>query len=538
MNELIRKYALQNAVQHKGKASENAVIGMLFSEKKDLDRKTIATVVKRTVLDVNSLSFEEQKRQLFLVAPQGVKRPKKERDILSNLKLPKPLVTCFPPEPSKYLHLGHAKALLLNYEIAKRNKGKFIFRFEDTNPSIVKKEYYSQYLSELSWLGIKPTKITYASSQMDKFYNVIKKMLKSGQAYVCFCSSEEIRLSREEGICCSCHDDKGQVSFFDELAKKGDGVIRLKGDLTSQNTTLRDPTLFRVILEKHPLLGKKYRLWPTYDFETAIMDGLEKVTFRVRSKEFELRSELHNLIQSIAGFSKTIYQAIGRLNLDGVPSSGRIIREKISSGELIGWDDTTLTTLEALRRRGFCAEAIKNFVLNTGISKAESTLSWGDLIMQNKRLLDRFANRYFFVASPKKVTVLGAHFLNVRVPLHPNDSKMGVRLFKTTNKFYVADALEDRVVYRFMHLFNFKDKRFITTELDSSLGAKLIHWLPVCDDLVKVSVMMPDKGVVSGLGEKAIKKIKVGEVIQFERFGFCRLDKKEKMKYSFWFTHR
>ena len=89
-----------------------------------------------------------------------------------------------------------------------------------------------------------------------------------------------------------------------------------------------------------------------------------------------------------------------------------------------------------------------------------------------------------------------------------------------------------------MHLFNFKDKRFISTELDSSLGAKLIHWLPVCDDLVKVSVMMPDKGVVSGLGEKAIKKIKVGEVIQFERFGFCRLDKKEKMKYSFWFTHR
>ena len=135
-----------------------------------------------------------------------------------------------------------------------------------------------------------------------------------------------------------------------------------------ENTTMRDPVLLRVINHKHPRQGNKYRVWPTYDFENAVMDGVEGVTHRLRTKEFELRNELHRHLQTILGFKKTKIYEFARFNLEGVESSGRIIRELIKEKKLIGWDDPSLTTIVALKRRGFVPEAIKNFILSTGIT--------------------------------------------------------------------------------------------------------------------------------------------------------------------------
>lgn len=537
MRKVILKYALQNAIRYNGRADEKAVINKVFSELKDIDKKKVVNEVRNIVNEVNSLTIEEQKEKLQGIAPDLLEKRHVEKGLFDFLGIKERPITCFPPEPSKYLHLGHAKALFLNYELAKRHKGKFIFRFEDTNPLLVKKEFYKVYTDELKWLNLKPDGISYASKNLNKFYKLAGILIKKGDAYICNCSQEKIKELRFKGIPCSCRDFnvKENLRLWKALFSRGRGILRLKIDAGHKNTAMRDPTIFRIINKKHPLLRKKYRVWPTYDFENPAMDGLEKVNYRIRSKEFELRHELHGRIQKLLNFKETRIYEIARLNLSGVPSSGRIIREKIENKELIGWDDPSLSTLAALRRRGFKAEAIKEFVLSTGISKAESVLTWNDLIVYNRRLLDFRANRYFFVENPVKIRIDNAPKLDAKVPLHPEDKKRGFRSFKTNDEFYITDSLEKNKVYRFMNLFNFKNEEFLSKELDKK--AKLIHWLPYRKDLIKVEILMPDKTLRKGLAEKSVKKLKVGDVVQFVRFGFCRLDKKEKNKLSFWFTH-
>ena len=203
----------------------------------------------------------------------------------------------------------------------------------------------------------------------------------------------------------------------------------------------------------------------------------------------------------------------------------------------MGWDDPSLTTIAALKRRGFTPDAIKNFVLSTGMSKAESELEWSELIVHNKRLLDRGAKRYFFIKNPIKMNIKNATNQEVKVQFHPDNEKLGSRKFKVGNEFYVMDNIEKNKYYRLMHLFNFKNNEFVSKELDQNLDAKLIHWLPVSKDLVEVEILMPDKNIVKGLAEKDAKKIKIGEVVQFLRFGFVRLDSKKKKKLIFWYSH-
>lgn len=538
MRDLILKYTLQNAVRYNGKANIGAVIGKVFSEIKVDDKKKLSIEVKKIVDEVNKLSFEEQKKQLEKLAPELLEKKTEERGLFDSFDIKGKVVTAFPPEPSKYSHIGHIKSLMLNYELAKQNKGKFIFRFEDTNPNLVKKDFYKVYLDDLKWLEIKPDRITYASDNMKKFYSLAEKLIKENKAYVCKHSLELIRKYRAEGKPCDDRENNPDenMKLWKEMFKGKKYVLRLRIDLKHQNSTMRDPIIFRIINEKHPRI-KKHIVWPTYDFENSVMDSLEGVTHRIRSKEFELRNELHRFIQKTLGFNETKIYEVARFNLKGVPSSGRIIREMIQKKELMGWDDPSLTTIAALKRRGFTPDAIKNFVLSTGMSKAESELEWSELIVHNKRLLDRGAKRYFFIKNPIKMNIKNATNQEVKVQFHPDNEKLGSRKFKVGNEFYVMDNIEKNKYYRLMHLFNFKNNEFVSKELDQKLDAKLIHWLPVSKDLVEVEILMPDKNIVKGLAEKDSKKIKIGEVVQFLRFGFVRLDSKKKKKLIFWYSH-
>lgn len=535
--DLILKYTLQNAVKFKGLANPGAIIGKILQEQPSLKSKIkeVTQKINEIVKEVNKLSLPEQETQLAKFKFKKI--TKKRKDIFSILKLKKGLTTAFPPGPEKYPHLGHAKSLILNYEVAKRHKGKFILRFEDTNPTLVKKEFYTIMLDNFTWLGVRWDQLQYASDHLPLFYKYAQKLLKKQKAYACYCSQETIKKSRFKGIPCKCRKSKAKVSWTNFLKNKK-GILRLKINLKHANTTMRDPTIFRFISKPHPRTGKKYSLWSNYDFQNAIMDGHYKIDFRIRSKEFELRKELQSYIQNLLNLHPTRTYEIGRLNLEGVPTSGRIIREKIQNKELKGWDDPSLTTLVALRRRGFLPQAIYNFVLATGLSKAESTLTWDELITQNKKILDPISNRYFFIEAPKKIKIKNSPKIIAKAPLHPDFPEKGFRAIKTTDEFYIQDTLEKDRIYRFMHLFNFKNKEFLSQELDPRLDAKLIHWLPVAKDLVKVEIVMPDSKIKKGLAEPLLKKLKVSEQIQFERLGFVKLDRKEKNKLIFYFTHK
>ncbi|MBW2976033.1 glutamate--tRNA ligase [Candidatus Woesearchaeota archaeon] len=555
MKQTILKYALQNAVKFKGKANIGAVLGKVLAENPELknDTKKLADEIKKTVNQVNSLSLEEQKEEFEKYSGSIKESAKEETNIFSmfEIKENEKIVTAFPPEPSKYPHIGHAKAIFLNYELAKKHNGKFILRFEDTNPKLAEKEFYKIHLENYEWLGIKPDKIDYASDHMGEFYSLARKMVEKGFAYLCTCSQEEIRKRRYEGKECTCRYllEEEHIKRFEELFKAAEGkmVLRLKGYMQHENTTMRDPALLRVIKQKHARQGKKYHVWPTYDFENAVMDGIEGVTHRLRTKEFELRNELQNYIQNILGFSQTKIYEFARFNLEGVESSGRVIRELMHKKKILGWDDPSLTTIVALRRRGFLPEAIKNFVLSTGITKSESVLTWNDLIVHNKKILDAKANRYFFVHDLKEIKIENAPDQKVSLKLHP-DAKEKAREFSTGSRFYIEKEdfkkFKNNKLYRLMDCLNFKKKgsKLIFHSLEyekyKKSGHLIIHWLPKQKDLINVEVLMPDKKLVKGLAEPAVKSLKENEVIQFSRFGFCRLDKKEKNKLRFWFTHK
>jgi len=565
MEIIIRKYALENAVKHNGKAQMGSVIGSIIQEKPEVKKniEKIKEEVRKIVEEVNSTKKEKQLEELKHLAPELLEKKKEERDIFESLKLPKKqgLVTAFPPGPEKYPHLGHAKACILNYMLAKKHNGKFILRFEDTNPNLVKKEFYEIFEENLSWLGVEWDKLQYASDNMELFYKMGEKLIKRGHAYVCFCEQNKIRQSRRTGKECRCREKSANENLkaWKEMKnyEEGSCVVRMKIDLKHKNTTMRDPAIFRIIESEHARLGSKYKIWPNYDFQNAVMDGYYGVDFRIRSKEFEMRGELQNYIQKILRLKQTKTYEIARFEIKGVPSSGRIIREMIENNKLMGWDDPQLTTLVALKRRGFKPKAIIDFLISTGISKAESILEWDDLIMHNKRLLDKEAKRYFFIEKPRKIIIENSVKTNSKIPLHPENKRLGFREFKTGNDFYIEEKDLEKIkkmgensMIRLMDCVNFmkNNNKFIfhSTKYENYKNYKgnktIIHWLPADPEnkknLIDVEILMPDHEVKKGLSSFYLKKVKTDDVVQFERFGFCKLDSEEKEVMKFWFTHK
>ncbi|MDO8480333.1 MAG: glutamate--tRNA ligase [Nanoarchaeota archaeon] len=553
LDACIRKYALQNAVKFSGKANPGAVIGKIFAEHPESknNAKEVSARIQAILKEIHQLSVEEQHAQLEKLAPELLeKKQKEERDIFEFLGCKEGVRTAFPPGPEKFPHIGHAKAILLNYLLAKQYHGKFILRFEDTNPTTVKQEYYAAMLDNFAWLGVSWDELLYASDFMELFYEKCEELLRKGLAYIDTAPQEEIALSREKGVPTSSHAHSIQqnLQLWKEMPKMnaGSAIVRLKIDLKHQNSTMRDPTIFRLVDEPHARQGTKYRIWPNYDFQNAIMDAHSNIDMRIRSKEFEMRTELQRWIQEQLGIKITKTYEFGRFNMTGVESSGRVIREKVQKGELVGWDDPSLTTLVALRRRGFVPEAIKNFVLSTGISKAEATMAWDDLIVQNKKVIDPIARRYSAVFDGVTVEVKGAPAIKGELNLHP-DEKKGGRPFDTHGKFILAkkdiDAMEEGEIVRLMDCLNMKKEKgqlvFHSKSFDEfkGNGKRVINWLPEKDN-VEIEVLTPEKELLKGVAEKNILNVKVNEVIQLERFAFCRLDKKEKEKLCFWFTHK
>jgi len=559
LDEDIEKYALDNAVKYNGKANPGAVIGHIISVHPEVksDMKALAIKINAKIKEINKLGIDKQKKLLEDKYPEMLeKKEKEEKDIFAFLEIKDgdKIITAFPPGPEKYPHIGHAKALLLNFLLAQKYKGKFILRFEDTNPELVKKEFYDIMQENFKWLGVEWDQLQYASDNMKLFYELAEKLVKSGDAYMCDCPVDVMRENRAKGTACKCRDKTVKQNHEEwkkfPKAKAESAALRLKINMNHQNSTMRDPTIFRIIDAPHARLGTKFRVWPNYDFQNAIMDGYYGITHRLRTKEFEMRSELQKYIQKLLGLTQTFTYEFARFNLEGVPSSGRIIREMIAKKELIGWDDPSLSTIVALRRRGFLPEAIKNFVISTGITKSESTMTWDDLMVHNRRLLDDKAERYFFIAEPQKIKIKNAPAHEIELDLHPNH-RQGGRKFKTNEEFYLAKSDFDVVekakkgeLYRLMDCLNFvkKDKEFVFDSFEyqkyKDKGKKIMHFLPVQTDLINIEVMMPDKKIVKGLGETLMSKLKEGDVIQAERFGFMRLDKKEKDKLLFWYTHQ
>ena len=195
-------------------------------------------------------------------------------------------------------------------------------------------------------------------------------------------------------------------------------------------------------------------------------------------------------------------------------------------------------TRDLERFNHFRADAIKRFHREIGLSRADINVSIDTLAAFNREIIDKEANRYFLIINPKKIKINKAPKQKIKIELYPDLPKKGFRSFETKDEFYVEDELEKNKVYRLMHLFNFKNNEFHSLEMDKELNAKLIHWLPASKDLVNVEIVMDNASIAKGLGESSLKKVKVNDIVQFERKFFARCDKKEKNKLVFYFLHR
>ncbi|MBU2634433.1 MAG: glutamate--tRNA ligase [Nanoarchaeota archaeon] len=533
MEDVIKKYALKNSVDY-GKANPKFVMGKILSENPKLkkDIQNLLKKVEKVVNEVNKLSKEQKEEELKNF---HFKEKKVEERKLRELPNAKNVIMRLAPYPSGPLHLGNAKPYIINDEYVKKYKGKLLLVIDDTIGSKEKnisKDAYKLIPEGLKWLDIKYSKVYYKSDRLEIYYKYAEDLIKKDKAYVCSCSSEKIKENRYNGVECSCRDNKDNLKLWKDMfkSKEGSYVLRIKTDMKYKDPAFRDRVLFRISERKHPRVGNKYRVWPLLEFSWAIDDHLLNITHIIRGKELMIESEMEKYIWDIFGWKHPVLIHTGLLQIKGVKLSKSKSKQEVESKKYTGWDDPRTFSLQSLEKRGIQKEAIREFILGFGLNQNEITVPIDVLYEENKKIIDKRSDRSFVVFGGK-IKIKNAPKMKAKVLKHPDFKKRGYRNFDTSDEFYVQDKLEKNILYRFIHLFNFKNKEFVGEEYDKE--AKLIHWVPV-KDAVKVKVTLVDGKVIEGYGEKGLKDVKINDVVQFERNFFACLNKKGKfLEFSF-----
>ena len=325
--------------------------------------------------------------------------------------------TRFPPEPNGYLHIGHAKSILLNYGLAQKYNGKFNLRFDDTNPTKEKSEFVESIKADVKWLGADwENRLFFASNYFDQMYEAAVKLIKKGKAYVSDLSAEQIREYRgsltEPG-----KEDPGSVrsveenlALFEDMKagkyEDGSKVLRARIDMASPNINMRDPVIYRVAHMSHQNTGDKWCIYPMYDFAHPIEDAIEGVTHSICTLEFEDHRPLYDWVVRELEYPHPPKQIeFAKLYLTNVVTGKRYIKKLVEDGIVDGWDDPRLVSIAALRRRGFTRESIKMFMELVGVSKSQSSADYAMLEYCIREDLRLKANRMMAVLDPIKLII-------------------------------------------------------------------------------------------------------------------------------------
>lgn len=572
--ELIKKIVLLNALRYDGKATPKPVFGKLLGEYPRFRRqiKQISPIINELVQEINALSIEKQKQIVKENWPEALVEEKteetKELPPLPNAKKYDEIVTRFSPNPDFVLHLGSARAILLSFDYAKMYDGRFILRFEDTDSKTKKPklEFYDAVREDLIWLGCKWDDEFIQSDRLEIYYRHAEELIKAGNAYVCTCEREVFSKKSKAGKSCPCRmlSAEDNMSLWLKMLNgtydEGDAVVRVKTDLSHPNPAVREWPALRIVdtmRYPHPRVGSKYRVWPLYNFSTGIDDHLMGITHIIRGKEHLTNQARQEYMYKHFGwkYPETIHY--GRLKITGASLSKSEIVKGMNSGLYKHWDDPRLATLAALRKRGITSEAIHSLIIDIGPKPQDVVLSWKNLYAYNRKQIDPTAKRYFFVQDPVKIIVKGvSHKFTAQIPFHPDHPELGNRIFevkpeKEKTVFSISkrdiEGIKEKNAVRFMDLFNFKVEkiekevihaRFLGESYEEAkkLGAPLIHWIPFGSG-IPCEVVMPDASLAKGIAEEACSKLEPNEIVQFQRFGFARIDDVNE-KLSAYFAHK
>jgi len=383
------------------------------------------------------------------------------------------VATRFPPEPNGYLHIGHAKAICLDFGLAREFGGTCNLRFDDTNPTTEETEYVESIQADVRWLGVQWDALYYASDYFEELYRIAERLIEKGLAYVDSLNEEEIREHRGNYYIAgrpSPYRDRSVAENLDlfRRMRKGefpDGahVLRARIDFNSPNMNLRDPLLYRIRHAAHHRTGTTWCIYPMYDYAHPLSDAIEKITYSVCTLEFEAHRPLYDWCIEKAEVFPSRQIEFARLNLTYTIMSKRKLLELVQKGLVTGWDDPRLPTLAGLRRRGYTPEAIRAFCERIGVAKADSTVDVGLLEHFVREDLNARCPRLMAVVRPLKLVIENFPEGEVReldCPLHPEDPSMGIRKVPFTRTLYVEqDDFREEAVKEWYRLAPGKEVR-------------------------------------------------------------------------------
>ena len=370
------------------------------------------------------------------------------------------IITRFPPEPNAYLHIGHARAIITNFELAKAFNGKTNLRFDDTNPAKEDKEFVEGIIEDLAWLGYKPANIFYGSDYFEATYLKAIDLIKRGLAYVDDLSQEEISKYRgtlnEPGKNSPYRDRSVEenLKLFEEMKEgkyaDGEKTLRAKIDMASPNINMRDPVMYRILHINHHRQGTKWCIFPMYDFAHPLQDSFEGITHSLCSLEYDNHRVLYDWVVDNCGIEKKPHQyEFGRLNITNTIMSKRYLRALVDAGKVSGYDDPRMPTLCGLRRRGFTPDSIRNFILGTGLSRVNSTVEADQLDEELRSDLRLKAIRPNAVINPVKVIIDNYPEGKVEwldAPNNQENEELGSRKISFSREVYIEreDFIEEK----------------------------------------------------------------------------------------------
>ncbi|KAF8759155.1 tRNA synthetases class I (E and Q) [Rhizoctonia solani] len=482
------------------------------------------------------------------------------------------VITRFPPEPSGYLHIGHAKAAILNQYFARMYEGKLIVRFDDTNPSKERSEFQETILEDLKLLGIEPDILTHTSDYFDKLYEYGVQMIKSGKAYADDTGVEQMREERTNGIASKHRDDPVEENLkrFEEM-KSGstEGArwcIRAKISVDDPNKALRDPVIYRCNATPHHITGvesDKWKIYPTYDFACPIVDSIEGVTHALRTNEYRDRNPQYAWMIEALGLRKVIVWDFSRINFIYTLLSKRKLHWFVDEKLVSGWDDPRFPTVRGIRRRGMTVEALRQFMLAQGPSQAQLMLEWDTFWALNKKVIDPVAPRHWAIAKEGMVTAtINSAVEEVKeVPLHKKNPDVGNKKTVYSKNVIMekedADSFEDKEEITLMDWGNaiLKSKSDGALEFDLHLEGdfkktkKKVTWLAlptpnqalVHATLLDYDYLITKKKLDEGdnvedfvtpvtefrtecWADANVLNLKKGDIMQFERKGYYIVD--------------
>jgi glutamyl-tRNA synthetase len=559
LHTIIRQSALENALKYDGKTQSKSLLGKILGLYPQFraDQKAALEIIQPIVDEVNALSLEEQKKQLEQIQKEDPNQSQNTRKVQNKDELKEldgakegNIVMRFAPSPSGPMHIGHAITGGLSSLYVKKYGGKFILRIEDTNADNIDPEAFDMIVRDANWIFGNVDEVIIQSERIPIYYEFAEKLILSGHLYIDTTTPEEFKTYVEEqkDVPDKSLSPQEHILRWNKMLsgeyKEGEAVVRMKSDMAHPNPAMRDFPLLRINETSHPKQGTKYRVWPLMNFSVFVDDYCFGMTHIIRAKDHADNAKRQELLYHAIGSKPPVSYFTGRYKFEGIEISCSKTKARIKAGEFSGWSDIRIPFLEPLRRRGYHPNALLAFSKEIGLSKVDKTMQATDFFKKldalNKDVIDNETKRFFFIEFPVELPV--AINEQIELDLHPTNQKGG-RKFNVQNIVLIEkeDAHALTPITRLADLANIQNGKIISRTYDEfkATKGKIIHWL--CpNQTTPVTILMPDNQLKAGIAEKnIIEHIKVGDVLQFERFGFCRLDSiAENGTYNFWFGHK